>query len=1136
MTDTATDLSRLDRRVLGAGTTLRFVLLVVLVTTSCLQLMWIMARALRATVPSACPPEGGAPDGSADQTCLGSASYPSSWAWSVGGTLLVFVLALIVYVWLPRWKVRGGRLVPVRDGALLDELAALTRQAGLSRAPSFVMDPVAATPSAVVFGRWRSHTVSLHGGLIARRAADPDGFRTVVLHELAHIRNRDVDIAYATEALWRAFALVALLPYVVMSVYPPGASPSEVLEQWGERWAFGLRGLAFPLILAALVMLARADVLRTRELYADLDAVRWGGSPKALAVGATVPLSTGFGVRHAGRRFLALWRTHPAWEERQESLLDPAALFGIRATTMFLTAAAVVESGQVVLLGRDLPDLVSAPTVAAWLAAALVTGIVGTALWRAVTHAVLAGRPTPSGLRAGTLLGLGLAAGELMTFRSSGRSWLPPYPHVLLLLIAACAGLTWWAAQCAEVWIRTCRGRSLRWVQLGGLTGTLAVFGAWFVWWDTHGYLYLMDVDLSGLFTRLQDHFPYSGTPEQQQALRDISPLFSLVLMMEPALMVGGVLLWLYPLASWMRRPVTETPAWVRRALPEAVRPPAVPSGPPPLGWVLKRAAVGGALGICIVAATRVWLHLYPVSWDERATPAWNMFVWLWLAVALCAGAAVTAIVVCVQAPRCRLPAALVAAAGALLLGLVGAFALGATEGCAPQLSVMESACGWRPATAWAQMRFVGSFSLAVGFFAVTIVAPAGIVVRAVLRGRDSEQAVRPRSPVSHTDVPASRPTRNGPVLALVAGCGAWGVLAVALARAWLHARQPADRHSSSRLWFQWFQDSQLSIACALVLAVATAAAVAYVIVGRRGHPVRNRALITMSAAGVTSLTGLVTAFVLTGADGCVPPLGVLAETCGWRPEKSWQILHVLVVPSLIALGICAVSALTVVAAAWYWRRGGEPGTSAPHRPPATTNRIWWRRAYLALTCAFALTLCSGWWQQTTRSDEMLSAAFPRSHEPDPGPPSGEKGSRMTTRQRLVIWQLSGGLAMQRDFAADVNATGSALAKAGQGTGGLDPALFRPLCDRWIAHGRRALAVAPVPEPTARKHWRKAATLAVQGGSQCRQALEKDDVDLFGRGILALRTARYELDEVRWRFRHFGAPDPNSRSGGGVAD
>ncbi|WP_148588935.1 M48 family metallopeptidase [Streptomyces sp. WAC01526] len=1112
-TEAETDLSRLDRRVLGAGTTLRFVLLVVLVTASCLQLTWFMARGLRATTRD---PRGCLGDRSeaAYQACLNSVTYPSSWAWSIGGTLLVFVLALIGYVWLPRWKVRGGRLVAIRDAELIEELGQLTRQAGLDRSPAFVMDPVAATPSAVVFGRWRSHTVSLHGGLIARRAADPDGFRTVVLHELAHIRNRDVDIAYATEALWRSFALVVLLPWVVMNIYPPMASPSELLEQLPSRWLIGLRSLVYPLVLAALVMLARADVLRTRELYADLDAVRWGGSPQALAVGGAAPVTAGFGLRNVGRRFISLWRTHPAWTERQQSLLDPAALFGIRATTMVLTAAAVVESAQVMILELDLPVPRSADTVSAWLAAALITGIVGTALWRAVTHALLAGRPTPSGLRAGVWLGLGLAAGELV-FRS-GSDWLPSHPHVLLLLIAGCAGLTWWAVQCTEVWIRTCRGRSLRWVQLGGLAVTLAVFGSWFVWWHTEGHLYLQDPNMSGLFTRLQDHFPYSGTPGQLRALREFSPVFGLVLMMEPAFMVGGVLLWLYPLTAWIRRPATGVPAWVRRALPDTVRPPAVPTAPPPLGWVLKRGAVGGALAVCAVAAIRAWLHLQPVTWEERGTTARNMFVLLWIAVGLCAAAAVTAIVVCAQAPRCQLPAALVAAGCALLLGLAGAFALGATDGCVPQMAV-QSACDWQPAQYWPLLRFLAAFSLSVGFFAVTIVAPLGVAIQAVRHRRGRGSTARP-DVAKHTDRPASRPLGTGPVLGLVAGGGTLGILAVLAARVWLHTQRPADWYSS-RLWLQWFQSSQASIALALVLAVVLATAAASRTAGR-GHPGRVRTLIVTGVAGATLAAGAAAAFVLTTTDGCTPPLAVLTDTCDWRPAKSWQVLQYLVAPSAVALGACAVGAGTVLTAAWRWRRGRGPGVKPPDQL-AAAGRIWWHRTYLALTCITVLALFSGWWQQMAQTSEEFAAAFPQSQKRDPGPSPGEPGSGTTVRQRLIVWQMNGGQAMQRDFAAVVRATGSALTN-GSRNGRLNPDALLLVCDHWVVSGRRALAVTPIPESSAQKHWRRAAALAVKGGAECHQAVENDDASLLWRSVHTLRSARYELDEVNLRFRRFG--------------
>ena len=59
----------------------------------------------------------------------------------------------------------------------------------------------------------------------ARRPAGarPEAFRAVVRHELAHIRNRDVDLTYFTISLWHAFLLGAVLPFVV-TLLDEGAS------------------------------------------------------------------------------------------------------------------------------------------------------------------------------------------------------------------------------------------------------------------------------------------------------------------------------------------------------------------------------------------------------------------------------------------------------------------------------------------------------------------------------------------------------------------------------------------------------------------------------------------------------------------------------------------------------------------------------------------------------------------------------------------------------------------------------------------------------------------------------------------------------------------------------------------------
>ena len=51
--------------------------------------------------------------------------------------------------------------------------------------------------------------------LLAHKA--PHIFRALLLHELAHIKNRDVGGAYFTEALWRSVILVILIPFGVIT-------------------------------------------------------------------------------------------------------------------------------------------------------------------------------------------------------------------------------------------------------------------------------------------------------------------------------------------------------------------------------------------------------------------------------------------------------------------------------------------------------------------------------------------------------------------------------------------------------------------------------------------------------------------------------------------------------------------------------------------------------------------------------------------------------------------------------------------------------------------------------------------------------------------------------------------------------
>lgn len=764
-----------DARVLGAGTTLRFALLLALILTSSVSMLSTMVpgssdkadRYFQCKLAAGFDPADAVPDAStirrgsdALASCM-AGHHSAVLPWTLLTTGLVLTLAFAIYWLLPAWKSRGGRLVPVDSlpaGELRDELQGLVRTAGLSRAPRFVVDPVAATPSAVVFGRLRRYTVCLHGGLLARRATDPDGFRGVVLHELAHIRNRDVDVTYATVALWRAFLIGVLVPYLVRTVYPTlGQAPfSASLALWQEQWSLGLRGVFRTAVLVTMVYLIRADILRTREIYADVDAAGWGAGPKGWQHSADHERQRGPAVQ----AFLDLWRTHPRWADRRKSLVDPSALFGIGALPMLLTGtAAIPAADQLGTLTRELGVTLSSSD--AWLMAALVTGIAGVALWRAVAHAVLTSRPVPSGVRAGLWLGTGLAVGELLTFRTAGPGWLPARPEVVLVLVIGVAVLTWWVTQCAELWIRTSRGRSIRPIHLLGLLATFSVFGTWFAYWMGGAYL-LMGGPLWSPEEMLNRNLADIGFSWTQWAAA-VPALYTLLLphvialANDPLVFAGAGVLWLFPLAAWMRRPVTHPPPWMRSALSQRQDHEAPGEHLPSLRRITRAAAIGGAL-CCAGAALVMWgLHTLQPPRGQR-TPIWIMIYLSWLNMVLVAGACVAAACVAALAHRYRLVFALGAAGGAVLIGLTGQFLLAATDGCITPIAVLLYSCSWHPCAAWSVVTMLVPFVLGLGMYFAAISALAGATLARLVGQLTRHRRGRVEHRDQHSEGTAAQP------------------------------------------------------------------------------------------------------------------------------------------------------------------------------------------------------------------------------------------------------------------------------------------------------------------------------------------------------------------------------------------
>jgi hypothetical protein len=498
------------------------------------------------------------------------------------------------------------------------------------------------------------------------------------------------------------------------------------------------RGLLLAVFAVVLVTLARSDVLRSREVYADRTAVRWGADPRSWAV--TASSQAGGAVRRVVGSFAELWRTHPRWDLRRESLGDPLMLFGLRALPMFLTGAAAA-----VINFHLASELTPYGLHGSWVgltgelaAAMLVTGVAGIILWRAVGHAALTGRRVPSGVVAGLWLGIGMAVGELVNDQGAVFQWLPDHPEALLLVVFAAVVFALWVAQCARLWIRTWPGRSIHSPMLVALAAAGLALASWFAWWRSDGLLLTSGLPVSPSMVRDALAQQAIVVPAGQSGtLTVIAVVFPVMagLLEPPLVLATAVALWLIPLLAWTTR-VPQTTGWAPTTVPGAAGGPgeAVPS--------LRRVLLPGLLGgvLCWTAVAGVQVYLHPLRPHDRREAGGFALIYVgWLLVAVVGATAVAALAASVLAGRYRLLVALIAGGTATVTGLAGAFVLASVDGCVRPLSILQSSCGWRPAGTWPYFGLLLAPSLVVG----ALVAVVGTAVGLVFGARLSRHASR---------------------------------------------------------------------------------------------------------------------------------------------------------------------------------------------------------------------------------------------------------------------------------------------------------------------------------------------------------------------------------------------------------
>ncbi|MFB0630294.1 M48 family metalloprotease [Streptomyces sp. AB3(2024)] len=765
-------------RAIPAGTTMRFVLLVVLMLASSSSMLPTALTAAGLNDGPQCLLAAGVATGRTPPAeVLHSAAYRACIAehgpvpWWVAPTVPVALLLLAcgLFFALPAWRSRRSRAVPLavvdHDSRILRQLEQLAQVAGLKRVPRVVVDPFAASTGAAVFGSDRRPIVRLHGGLLTRRSSAPEDFEAVLLHELAHIRNGDVTLTYATVALWRTFIAAVLVPYavgfgiLVFNAYAPESPPYEIsLPAW--------RALVLPLLMTVVIYLARSDVLRSRELHADLTAARWGANPRIW--GAVAPAPPVGVLPRALRSFTELWHTHPRWDLRREALADSTAMFEVPALLMFLTgtAAALVNSQLWHFVAHaGLASRWAWNLTIALLPATLVTGVAGTALWRSVVHRLLTARPRLNGARAGLWLGVGMAVGELFGNRIAVDRLLPGEPVMVVPVVLVGLAFAWWVTQCSHLWFTVRRGRAIHPPMALVLAGACLALCAWFWWWQDFGVII---ANIPGLLTNPlgpgTEGLPVDPAGQYDAILNATAravPLLGTTVAVPLALPAVAVL-WVVPLTAWAVRRVP--PGRVPSAVP-GIGGSAVPAEPLP---ALRRALLAGMLGgvLCWAAVAGVKAHMHgwqpPVRLRGIAAP---LLFQTGACAALLAGAAVAALVAGLLVDRYRLIAALVAAHAAALAGYGGVWVLSASDGCIGAISTFTTACDWRPVAVWQAFQYL----LGIVLVLVTVVGIASAAVASVAR-RALRRGTRPAAPARAGKEPRGPVLRRSVVGVLCAG------------------------------------------------------------------------------------------------------------------------------------------------------------------------------------------------------------------------------------------------------------------------------------------------------------------------------------------------------------------------------
>lgn len=206
----------------------------------------------------------------------------------------------------------------------------------IGKQPTLIYQPFDRSESAFTFGTKQKFYIAISGGLIITFRKSLNKFKSIFLHEIGHLANRDVEKTYLAAAASRSLSFILPISLGILVIpnlyYRLGMLYNGIVEGYDltyiisrmnlDQWGLMVGGLAiYFLFFWLFTFLLRNQLVRYREFYADARVVEWEDSPEDIIK----TLEESGGKQHS--KFEMLTKFHPNIKDRIKVLKNNFPLF-----------------------------------------------------------------------------------------------------------------------------------------------------------------------------------------------------------------------------------------------------------------------------------------------------------------------------------------------------------------------------------------------------------------------------------------------------------------------------------------------------------------------------------------------------------------------------------------------------------------------------------------------------------------------------------------------------------------------------------------------------------------------------------------------------------------------------------------